>query len=474
MVGSSKKRKSSLRGSSPQPRQRRVCFDVPSVGESTTHLDGPPEAPVLQPAIGVPPAAPYPYGGDDAPWNQNSPCYGPTCGSMPSSTATLFGSGLSTMTGPFVEQTMTAHGSYWVNPVPHGSRWSQTIQPFFQPEVVSEVSADDDGDARVATATLRNICVASTAAAILAVVIVVALVAESSVPKIDTGTSEMSRVVDRLHSGNIGIAAPRLPIKPPQATRKSVAMAPTTSAPRPRRVTSRQRVLPAAPKRAASTTTRRLTVGMTSASRPSGNRTLPHQCSSHFYTYCTTAPREFYYSASSHACLSTEVDNVHLCNHGSNRFPNLGSCLASCVHAGGHPRDRCYENVLFGACTRQGVAETWWYYNGSACSKWDFSLGNCPSLGRSVYRSRRECDKMCLPRQERGNTTAGRHRRCEPPAAVTCTPQQLKYPYFADMRAQGSARCVKASSRALRHRRCLIGSNRFDSIASCEKSCVHL
>ncbi|KAH6927729.1 hypothetical protein HPB50_007631 [Hyalomma asiaticum] len=202
---------------------------------------------------------------------------------------------------------------------------------------------------------------------------------------------------------------------------------------------------------------------------------IPHQCSSHFYTYCTAAVSEFYYSVSSRACLSTEVDSVHLCNHGANRFPNLESCLASCVHSGnGEPHDRCYENALFGTCTRRDVPETWWYFNGSACTVWDFSLGNCPSLGRSVHRSRQECDRTCLPRQKGGNTTAGRPRRCGSPVAATCSPEQLKYPYFADMRVQGSARCVKASSHTLRHRRCLIGSNRFDSIASCEQSCVHL
>ncbi|KAH7942126.1 hypothetical protein HPB49_020936 [Dermacentor silvarum] len=125
-------------------------------------------------------------------------------------------------------------------------------------------------------------------------------------------------------------------------------------------------------------------------------------------------------------------------------------------------------------CTRQDVAETWWYYNGSACTEWNFPLGHCPSLGRRVYRSRKECDRTCRLRQQRGNTTTSRHRRCDPPVATMCTAQQIKYPYFADMRAQGSARCVKASSHTLRERRCLVGSNRFDSVASCEQSCVHL
>ncbi|XP_070378643.1 uncharacterized protein [Dermacentor albipictus] len=204
---------------------------------------------------------------------------------------------------------------------------------------------------------------------------------------------------------------------------------------------------------------------------------LSHECGGHFYTYCTAAAvaSGVYYSASSHACLSAAEDSVHLCNRGANRFPNLGGCLASCVHAdGGEPHDRCYESTLFTTCTRQDVPEAWWYYNGSACTEWNFPLGKCPSLGRRVYRSREECDRACPLRRQRGNTTVSRRRRCDSPAATTCTPQQVKYPYFADMQAQSSARCVKATSHTLQERRCLIGSNRFDSVASCEQSCVHL
>ncbi|KAL1476056.1 hypothetical protein MTO96_036807 [Rhipicephalus appendiculatus] len=334
---------------------------------------------------------------------------------------------------------------------------------------------DDVIDAKAAYAMLRNVCIASTMAAILFFVVVVALVAESSHPIIDTGTSEMPRVVEGFRSRDAGIAAPLQPINAPEATGKSVAAPPRPSTSRPRSVTNRQRVLPTALRRAASTTTRRMTTQMMSTRRLSGNRTLPHQCRSHFYTYCTTAVSKFYYSASSHACLSTEVDSVHLCNHGSNRFRNLGSCLTSCVHEErAEPHDRCYENALFSTCTRQDVAETWWYYNGSTCTAWNFPLGHCPSMGLGVYHSRRECERSCLLHQRLGNTTASSHRRCQLPVSVRCTLPQLKYPYFADMRAQGSARCVKASSHTLRHRRCLIGSNQFDSIAGCEQSCVNV
>ncbi|KAL1476057.1 hypothetical protein MTO96_036808 [Rhipicephalus appendiculatus] len=471
MVGYSKKRKSSLRGSSPPLRERRVSFAVPSVGESTTHTDAAPAAPVLQPTTGDAPAAQQPYGADATPWNRNSLYYGIIGAPMRSSSTALFESWSH---GPLAQQTTTVHSPCGVRPAPHGSRWSHTIWPL-GPEVVSEVAVDDDVDAEAAPTTLRNICIASTTAAILAVVVVLALIAESS--NIETGTPEMPRVVQRFHSGDTGIAAPRQPINAPEATANSASRPPTPSTSSLRRVTNRQRqrVLPTALRRAASTTTRRMTTHTASTRRPSGNRTLPHQCRNHFYTYCTTSVIEFYYNASSHACLSTEADSAHLCNHGANRFQNLGSCLASCVHKGsGAPHDRCYENALFSTCTRQDFAETWWYYNGSTCSAWNFPLGKCPSTGLGVYHSRRECKRTCLLRQQRGNTTATTHRRCQPPLAAPCRLPQLKYPYFADMRAEGSARCVKVSSNRLRHRRCLIGSNRFDMITACEQSCVHL
>ncbi|KAL1476058.1 hypothetical protein MTO96_036809 [Rhipicephalus appendiculatus] len=295
MVGSSKKRKSSLRGSSPQRRDRRVCFDVPSVGESTTHLDRPPAAPILQPATGVPPAAPYPYRGDDAPWNQNSPYYGPIGAPMHSSTAALFGSRLTTTTNPFVEQAVTAHGSYWVRPPLLGSRWPQTIRPFFQPEVVSEVSEDDDGDAKAA-------------------------------PHQRSGGNEKER--DQASDTEFT-----------QTTQGEQPPASVAS----RTEESRKHYDEAADYRRDEYV----------AAWFQSNASATVQWSLlHLLHHCTTAMREYYYSTTSHACLSTEVDGVHLCNHGSNRFPSLLSCLATCAHEGREPRDRCYEDALFGACTR--------------------------------------------------------------------------------------------------------------------------
>ncbi|KAL3198993.1 hypothetical protein MRX96_044170, partial [Rhipicephalus microplus] len=140
--------------------------------------------------------------------------------------------------------------------------------PFVPPEVVSEVSVDDDDvDAKAARTTLRNICIASSTAAILAVFLVLVLVAEFSLPHIDIGTSEIPRVVDRFHSGDPGIAASLKHINTPEATR-TAARPPTPSTSRPRRVTSRQRAFPTVPKRTATTTTRRMTKEKTSTRRP--------------------------------------------------------------------------------------------------------------------------------------------------------------------------------------------------------------
>ncbi|XP_065306351.1 uncharacterized protein [Dermacentor albipictus] len=478
MVGASKNHpKSALRASSPQLRERRVSFAMPYVEESTAHVTGPSAAPVFQPATEGPLFAAYPYGGDATHGTQHGMYYGSVGAPIPSSARALFEHPLPVITGPFTEQIATARGIYWVKP-PLGSRASQTFSAYPHLEAIPEGPTYDDSPTS-ARSTMRNVGVAALTAALLAVVIVVALAVELPAPIIDTGTSEMSHVVVKLHSGDVRNAAPRPPLKAPVRTLPDVTFRPRARASMPHKITDHRRLLPNASQRgmSASTATTPGTRTATSMRRHSGNRTLSHECGGHFYTYCTAAAvaSGVYYSASSHACLSAAEDSVHLCNRGANRFPNLGGCLASCVHAdGGEPHDRCYESTLFTTCTRQDVPEAWWYYNGSACTEWNFPLGKCPSLGRRVYRSREECDRACPLRRQRGNTTVSRRRRCDSPAATTCTPQQVKYPYFADMQAQSSARCVKATSHTLQERRCLIGSNRFDSVASCEQSCVHL
>ncbi|KAH7941960.1 hypothetical protein HPB49_018979 [Dermacentor silvarum] len=152
------------------------------------------------------------------------------------------------------------------------------------------------------------------------------------------------------------------------------------------------------------------------------------------------------------------------------QFTSLDSCLVSCVHVGnGRPQRRCYEGALFATCSWQDAAETWWHFDGSVCAPWNFPLGNCPLQDGRVFRSLRECDAACVHRER---DDSDEQRRWDAPDAGTCAPRQIRHPYFADMHADGPARCVVASSGDLITRRCLVGPNRFDSMASCKRACL--
>lgn len=198
------------------------------------------------------------------------------------------------------------------------------------------------------------------------------------------------------------------------------------------------------------------------------------ECGHYFYTYCDSVLQEWYYKPSTHGCVATASDSVHVCNRGANRFTNLESCFASCVHGDRKP-DRCFERSLFTGCDREDVVETWWFFDGMRCLRWNFPLGSCPSEESHVFHSAEQCAIECMPGWEAkdGNASATvRRRRCDAPVAATCSPRQLRYPYFADMHAEGSARCVRASARNLLTRRCLVGSNRFASLAVCSRFCA--
>ncbi|KAH6939813.1 hypothetical protein HPB50_021858 [Hyalomma asiaticum] len=199
------------------------------------------------------------------------------------------------------------------------------------------------------------------------------------------------------------------------------------------------------------------------------------ECRHYFYTYCDSIRQEWYHKPSSHGCVTTASDSVHVCNRGANRFTNLESCFASCVHGDSKP-DRCFERSLFTECDREDVLETWWFFDGRRCLRWNFPLGNCPSEQSRVFHTAEQCALECVPGWEvkRDNASAAvrQQRRCEAPVAATCSPRQLRYPYFADMHAEGSARCVRASARNLLTRRCLVGSNRFASLATCSRFCA--
>ncbi|KAH6928941.1 hypothetical protein HPB50_021771 [Hyalomma asiaticum] len=201
--------------------------------------------------------------------------------------------------------------------------------------------------------------------------------------------------------------------------------------------------------------------------RPGGRR-----CGHRFYTYCEHERREAYFSDQSLSCVWSERDRVRVCNRGANRFPNLGTCLDSCARE--PPRERCFESVLLTDCSRRDMVEDWWFFDGARCVQWDFPLGDCPSSrGGKAFRSLRECSRTCLhPRRRRlEGAPASLRSRCRAPVAVTCETRHIRFPYFADMNARGSARCVKASRPTLLSRLCLVGSNRFDSLSTCNRVC---
>ncbi|XP_077507695.1 uncharacterized protein LOC144118723 [Amblyomma americanum] len=199
-----------------------------------------------------------------------------------------------------------------------------------------------------------------------------------------------------------------------------------------------------------------------------------HRCGPRFYTYCARPRHEAYYSARSRTCSWTPSDRASLCNRGTNRFPNLGTCLASCAQ--GAPRDRCFESAVFTDCSRQDVLEEWWWFDGIGCVQWNFPRGSCPSHGSSTFRSREDCTRNCAPRQrQRGRddpaSDVQQRSHCHAPIKAACSMRQMRFPYFADMTAKGSARCVRASKSTLLARRCLVGSNRFDSLSACKSGC---
>ncbi|KAL1447338.1 hypothetical protein MTO96_028590 [Rhipicephalus appendiculatus] len=342
------------------------------------------------------------------------------------------------------------------------TRWSKTFERDSSSGTIhSEPPAND----RSASALywLPIIAVGVLVAAMLTVALTLALTMD--LPDSDVGHWPTSPVQGVM--GNIGLgraAMPPGPVGKSQGRRPGAKFHPISEA---HNGTRQSRTVGRAQRRDKALDVQRPRLPTLGAS----NRTISHRCGRHMYTYCQEGRTEVYYSASLRACTSTEADSVHVCNHGANRFTSLESCHTSCLDvSSGRPQDRCYEGALFTTCSWQDVAETWWYYDGAACAQWSFPLGNCPLQVERVFRSQHECEERCLPRRE--GEYSGDQQRCDSPDAATCTLRQLKYPYFASMRANGAARCISASSPELKAHRCLVGMNRFESVASCERACV--
>ncbi|KAH6943469.1 hypothetical protein HPB50_021701 [Hyalomma asiaticum] len=167
---------------------------------------------------------------------------------------------------------------------------------------------------------------------------------------------------------------------------------------------------------------------------PGPDRYVGEECRRYYYTYCSHPVPLFHYDPERRVCLPTSNSGSQLCNHGSNS------------------RD---------------VVGTFWYFDGSACTTWEFPRGNCPQNYRGVYKTLRECSRQCEGKRVEVDPT-----RCGVPGLGACDLGHLKYPYFADMQAEGSARCANASRASLLARRCLVGSNQFHSLEACQSACM--
>ncbi|KAH6927561.1 hypothetical protein HPB50_005678 [Hyalomma asiaticum] len=84
----------------------------------------------------------------------------------------------------------------------------------------------------------------------------------------------------------------------------------------------------------------------------------------------------------------------------------------------------------------------------------------CPRLRREVFYDRQS--RQCVAKK------SPQDGRCGLAPSRPCNERQSRFLYFADVdSADGEVRCLKASQTTPVGRRCLVGPNRFDSIAKC-------
>ncbi|KAH7938703.1 hypothetical protein MRX96_003124 [Rhipicephalus microplus] len=118
-------------------------------------------------------------------------------------------------------------------------------------------------------------------------------------------------------------------------------------------------------------------------------------------------------------------------------------------------------------CRRQDFVDAQWYFNGTSCTRWSYHSGHCPAGEHGVYETFDQCSRHCV---EHNSTSTS--AQCKVPLSGKCSLALLLYPFFADMQAQGEARCVNASSVTLFDRRCLVGNNQYDSMEACQSVCL--
>ncbi|KAH9365180.1 hypothetical protein HPB48_008947 [Haemaphysalis longicornis] len=201
---------------------------------------------------------------------------------------------------------------------------------------------------------------------------------------------------------------------------------------------------------------------------PERPRPKSRQCGDHFFSLCPESKQEFYFRASQRACLHADTHNVvAVCNRGPNRFSSRESCTDACGGGDSETDEpECSGGVVFAECRAEDVTGVQWFFDGERCRAWSFHRGLCPGNGSSAFPTRRQCRKACLKPGSRRNP-------CAVPRAEVCSPDVLKYPFFADMSAaRAQDRCMAATPKNLLGRQCLNGNNRFVSQEDCGRACL--
>lgn len=190
------------------------------------------------------------------------------------------------------------------------------------------------------------------------------------------------------------------------------------------------------------------------------------ECGAPQFTLCAESRREFFYRAEAGTCAVATQAASSFCNRSPNRFASLRSCRRSCVDAI-MPAQRCFDKPVLGGCSGNLVASAWWFFDGRRCVQWQFPGGQCPVPGHA-FRSLAQCHRQCGA----GRKSRKPAWRCRRPSSRTCSGQQLRFPYFAHMSRSGRILCLQVSADRVLQQRCLVGANRFHSLAGCRAACV--
>ncbi|KAH6930289.1 hypothetical protein HPB50_012537 [Hyalomma asiaticum] len=77
---------------------------------------------------------------------------------------------------------------------------------------------------------------------------------------------------------------------------------------------------------------------------------------------------------------------------------------------------------------RQDVAASFWYYNGTACTKWTFPLRRCTASQPGECRTLGECSEQCVGKGRQVDSP-----RFGVPESGECALEHLRHPYFPNM-----------------------------------------